>query len=228
MSPLWRERVSVGLCPDRLVLPGRGAPRSMAVEPAGEPLWRAAVDALPAALAACPHRQPRSVRVVLSHHFVRYALLPWSAALGSEAAWLAYAQHRFAAVHGAQAAQWTLRIAPTAWRGARIACATETALLEALRARLGERKVRLASVQPHLMTAFNAARRDLPRPACWLVVAEAGRLALALIERGAWRALRSRRLGADWRDALPALLERESALLGLPQAPPALLASAIG
>lgn len=220
MSPSWPERASAGLCPGRLVLRRAGKTRTVDVAPD----WRAAVEALPAALG---ERPPRRLRVVLSHHFVRYALLPWNPALKSEEAWRAYAEHRLAAVYGASDAPWALRVSATAPRGARIACATEQALLDALQAALRARGVRLDSVQPHLMSAFNRERRRLGRASRWLVVEEAGRLALALIERGAWRVLRSRRVDAQWREALPALLARETALLGLDAAPPPLVASAL-
>jgi hypothetical protein len=59
------------------------------------------------------------------------------------------------------------------------------------------------------------------------VVEEAGRVALALIERGAWRSLRSRRVDARWRDALPMLLAREGALLGQESPLPPFVASAL-
>jgi len=226
VSLSWPEPPRAGLCPDRLVL-GRGAAtRVIGVAPAeGAPAWRAAVDALPAALGA---RAPRRLTVILSHHLVRYALLPWSAALKSDDAWRAYAEHRLAAVYGAPAAPWALRIATTAPRGARLACAVEQALLDALQAKLRERGVRLASVQPHLMAAFNGARRRLRGASVWLVVEEAGRLALAAIERGAWRSLRCRRVDAHWREDLPMLLAREAALAGreAPLAP--FVASALG
>jgi hypothetical protein len=217
VSLSWPERASIGLCPGRLVLSRAGKTRVLDTGPD----WRAALEALPAALGARP---PRRLTVILSHHFVRYALLPWNPALKSQDAWRAYAEHRLAAIYGAPAAPWALRVAVTAPRGARIACAAEQALLDALRAALG---ARLASVQPHLMHAFNRERRGLRRASRWLVVEEAGRLALALIERGAWRALRCRRVDADWRAALPALIEREAALLGLDAAPPPLVAAAL-
>lgn len=217
MSPMWPERARLGLCPGRLVLSRAGKTRVLDTGPD----WRAALEALPAALGTQP---PRRLTVILSHHFVHYALLPWNPALRSEDAWRAYAEHRIAALYGAPAAPRALRVAATAPRGARIACATEQALLDALRSTLGGR---LESVQPHLMHAFNRERRALRRASRWLVVEEAGRLALALIERGAWRALRCRRVGGDWRAALPALIQREAALLGLAAAPPPLVASAL-
>lgn len=225
MSLSWLERARLGLCPERIVLRRRGKEQAHRVTPLeGAPAWRAAVDALPGALG---ERAPRRLDVILSHHFVRYALLPWSEALRTEAAWLAYARHRLAELHGAPLEGWALRVSASAPRGARIACATEQALLDALRGKLAQRGVRATSVQPHLMAAFNRERRALRGASCWLVVEEAGRLALACFERGAWTALRVRRAGARRSEALPLLLQRESALLGRERPLPAHRASVL-
>jgi hypothetical protein len=70
-------------------------------------------------------------------------------------------------------------------------------------------------VQPFLVAAFNRIRRTIGNASCWIVVEEPGRLTLALIQRGAWVAIRSRRSDERWRLALPEMLERESAFLGL-------------
>jgi hypothetical protein len=75
--------------------------------------------------------------------------------------------------------------------------------------------VRLASVQPFLVAAFNRIRKTVGNGSCWIVVEEPGRLTLALIQRGMWVAIRSRRADKSWRTVLPEMLERESAFLGL-------------
>lgn len=222
MSLLRRDRLRIGLAPDRLVLAGyRRALRTRLVReevvpvPAGEPPhWQAALDALPAALGRPGPGRPE-VTVILSNHFVRYALLPWNASLKTDAEWAALARHRLEAVHGPAAGSWALRICETAPRGARIASTADTALLDALEARLAECRADLVSVQPYLMAVFNRVRAEIGNESCWLVIAESGRLTLALIERGSWRALRSRRIGDGWQAGLPDLLERESAVLAL-------------
>ena len=72
------------------------------------------------------------------------------------------------------------------------------------------------------MAAFNrlksGIRNMVGNGACWIVVEEPGRLTLAMNQRGAWLAIRSRRVDARWRGALPEILERESAFLGLDRA----------
>src|SRR6185503_3858996 len=79
-------------------------------------------------------------------------------------------------------------------------------------------QVHLVSVQPFLVAAFNRIRQTVGNGSCWIVVEEPGRLTLALIQRGAWLAIRSRRSDERWRVVLPEILERESAFLGLDQA----------
>lgn len=218
MSLSWPRQLRASLFPNRLVITGvppRTATQEVvALAPAPTP-WQAAVDALPDALARHAPRRAE-LTCVLSNHFVRYVLLPWNAQLQTEAAWLALARHRLAGIYGQQADAWTLRVTATAPRGPRIACAIETALLAALQAKTAGGHARLASVQPHLMAAFNAVRRRLPGASCWLVVEEAGCLLLALIEGGIWRSVRRRRAPASDPAALDALLESEGALLGLP------------
>jgi len=217
-----RERLRIGLAPGRVVIARDGGmlsarpPRagSIAVEPhAGLPRWQPAVDALAAALTQ-PGTAKCRATVILSSHFARYAVLPWNATLKNDEEWRAYAQHRLQAVHGSVIEDWELRVCETAPRGARIACAVDRALLDALEAAVAGNGGRLESVQPYLMSAFNRARLATDA-SCWFVVEEPGRLTLALIEDGTWRSVRGRRVDSRWRHALADILERESAALGL-------------
>jgi hypothetical protein len=174
--------------------------------------WRGTVSVLAEVLK--PHKG-REAGVVLADQFVRYALLPWSAAVRTPEQWLALARHRFAALHGAAAAEWDVKVAETAPSGPRLACAVDRELVEALSAAFAGAGVGLASVQPFLVAAFNRIRGRIGAGSYWIVVEEPGRLTLALIQRGAWVAIRTRRSDARWRLVLPEILERESAFLGL-------------
>ena len=209
MSPLWRKpkAMRIGLCPHRILI---SESKPVALE--GEGDWRSAVEALPAVLAG---RKASEASVVLADQFVRYALLPWNPTLKSDEQWLAFARHRFGAIHGASSAQWDLKVTETAPMGPRLVCAVERSLIEALAAKFVAAKIALVSVQPFLVAAFNRIRTHVGTGSCWIVVEEPGRLTLALIQRGAWMAIRSRRSDARWREALPDILERESAFLGL-------------
>jgi hypothetical protein len=174
--------------------------------------WRGALDALPEILKS---HENREASVVLADQFVRYALLPWNKAIKSSEQWLALARHRFGALHGTIAAEWDVKVTETAPLGARLACAVDRELIEALASCFVTAGVRLTSVQPFLVAAFNRIRQTVGNGSCWIVVEEPGRLTLALIRRGAWVAIRSRRSDGRWMGLLPEILERESAFLGL-------------
>ncbi len=219
---LCRDQLRISLGSKWLALAGygRGLRPSLtrkeiiAVESAEDSAsWQAAVDALPAALASAGRRRT-DVTVILSNHFVRYALLPWNAALKTQSEWLALARHRFISVHGPMAEDWVIRIAKTGREGPRIASAIDRTLLAALEENVCG-PASLVSVQPYLMAAFNRLRAMIGQASCWLVVEEPGRLTLALIENGVWRAIRGRRKDEFWRMTLSEILERESALLAL-------------
>jgi hypothetical protein len=177
----------------------------------GAPEWQGAVEALEKVL---PSLKGEEAAIVLADRFVRYALLPWSDTLKTHEQWLGLARHRFGAIHGPVANDWEIKFAGTAPAGPRLACAVDRALVEEIGARAGAHQVRLVSVVPFLVAAFNKVR-DMTGGSCWLVVEEPGRLTLALFLKGVWVAIRSRRADERWRRVLPEIIERESAFLGL-------------
>jgi hypothetical protein len=214
VSLLWRNHLRISLAADRLVLRANRS-RTSVVEVQTNPNdteWRAAVAALPAVLAGFRNHD---VSVVLADQFVRYALLPWNAALKTGEQWLALARHRLAAVHGAAAAEWDVKLTETAPAGPRLACAVDRALLDEIAATFTAANAALIAVQPFLVAAFNRIRTKIGSGSCWLVIEEPGRLTLAFIQHGVWVAVRSRRADRGWRAALPELIERESAFLAL-------------
>lgn len=221
MSLSWRKHLRVSLCADRLVLAGyarglrTGKPKGNVVPVQILPNaaeWRGAVDALPEVLST--HKN-HDVSIVIADQFVRYVLLPWHAALKTDAQWMTLARHRLTTVHGAAAASWDIKLTETAPMGPRLACAMDRELIQELEAKFVAANTRLVSVQPFLVTAFNRIRRTIGKDSCWLVIEEPGRLTLAFIQRGVWVAIRSRRSDHRWRETLPELIERESTFLAL-------------
>ena len=195
-------RAHVALCPDRLVVARRKHRWTRRIEGALHPADGDAV----ATLARLMGKEP--ITVILSSHFVRYCVLPWSPALKSHDDWLAFAQHSFQATYGASTASaWHYRVSGRG-RTARVATAVDIALVNALRA-----LPQVASIQPYLMAAFNQRRSAIGTDS-WLVLQESGRLTVALISAGEWRLARTRRIDADWQDALASILDREAAAFG--------------
>ena len=229
MSRWSAERLRIGLAPDRVEVVrlgarlSRAAPRAQTVPCAGtstgtdgQPPWQAALDALPAALAGLATRGD-AVAVVLSNHFVRYQLLPWQEELSAPAEVEAWARLRLEQTYGAAAAQWTIRTCDDGYGRPQLACAVDGALIDQLGQCLAGLGLRLASLQPLLMAAYNDERRQLKGQTAFAIV-EAGRLCLGLLGPGGWREIASRRAGAD----AAATLEQELATLDA-QAEPAQL-----
>jgi hypothetical protein len=207
LSWLRKKPLRIGLGAKRIMVSG-----GKAVEVQSSVDWRGALGALPEILKA--HKGVEA-SVVLADQFARYALLPHNDAVKTSPQWLALARHRFGALHGAVAADWEVKVTQTAPLGARLACAVDKELVESLISCFVAAGVRLISVQPFLVAAFNRIRKAVGNGSCWIVVEEPSRLTLALLQRGAWVAIRSRRSDDRWRVVLPEILERESAFLGL-------------
>jgi hypothetical protein len=196
VSRLFPERVRVRLSPAEVLAGGR----SIACDPAlGAEPWQGAV----AALKTLEWTQACRVTVVLSNHFVRYAVLPWSEGL-TPAEEDAYLRHHFAKIHGERAKAWTLRASEDRRGVPRLASAIDSAFLEELESAFPkDGKARLASVQPELMEAINRWRDAIPAAGAWLVLAEPERACLAMHREGGWRSVQNAK--GEWLT----LLERE-------------------
>ena len=232
MSPWSHRELRVVVCPDQLALWPvqrtlglRGLRRTLA-EPhivscdnaSGTAPWRAALQALETALPG--HANGKlAATVILSNHFLRYALVPWRAELADAEEDLTFARHCFAKVYGKSAQQWELRLSQEAPEMPRLASAVDTELLDGLRAVFDGAGIPLRSIQPHLMAAFNGFRGRRQQPSAWFALLEPGNLCLALQQQGRWSRVRSLRIDRAWRVELPLILEREAVLADDPAVP---------
>jgi len=208
VSLSFSDRLLIGLAPAAVSLvrvsgvlrPRIGEARIAACDPAlGAQPWQGAVAALsemklPAGKAT----------VVLSNHFVRYALVPWSDALSGEEEESAYVRHHFARIHGERARGWAMRAAEGPAGAPRLASAIDAQLLAAIKQLFSRgTKARLVSVQPYLMAVFNRWRGSIPSGGAWLVLIEADRACALLHDGRRWQSVHNAR--GSWL----ALIERE-------------------
>lgn len=237
MSPLLRDKLLIALSPDRLVLlrqsgglrPKLLAHAAISAAPGVEAAapWKPVLDHLARLLPAGNKWQDANVSVVLSNHFARYQLVPWSAAVTSREERDAYVREVYAQVYGEGTGSWALRISETGFDSPWLACAVDRALIDQLEEAVTHGKSRLVSVMPHLMSVFNASRANIRSKDAWFVQVERGRLLLALILNGHWYALSSRQIeGENWHRELPLLLDREAQLRGLSHVPRGVYVSA--
>jgi hypothetical protein len=151
------------------------------------------------------------VDIVLSNHFVQYAVLPPSSGLNSDAERLALARIVFTRQYGSLSQDWEIRVTPAGKQEPSLACALPKSLLAAV-AKTVTAPLRLRSVRPILMNVFNATRRTFNKDESCLIIAESGRLTLGWMRDGQWRKVASRATAPDDADAL-ATLFRQGALL---------------
>ena len=170
--------------------------------------WRAAVDALSVAL-----REPRArVEIVLSDHFVRYVLIPWSAELVGDAERLGFARMAFRDLYGPLADGWDLCLDEQPAGQAAFACAVDRALVSSLRDVVGRAGGHLVALVPSLSDCINRHRSALRARDFCLVSAEPGRVSLAFHSRSGWQTVRSRRTDGPLAETLPTLLKQEMAV----------------
>ncbi|BCX67325.1 hypothetical protein [Pseudomonas izuensis] len=156
-------------------------------------------------------RAGSELTVVISGHFSRFCLVPWSDQIGSPDELLGFAQLCFEDLYGAPSQPWSLVLSAEPAGYDRIATALPQDLLERLRTLVSGRGLRLRSVQPYLMAAFNHFDRSFDAGDFLFVVAEPVRSVLLLAREGRWTAVRS--VGSSDSDAaLSALIGRESQL----------------
>lgn len=224
MSLLWRDRLSIALYPDRVVLvrQQRGLNKRIVhkqqelVTPEKQaPAWTTALAELDAMLA--PNNAPEGksyagceLRVVLASPLVRYlALAPLAISMSAEEQ-TAYVQGAFQEIYGAVAETWQVQVNDAAPDEAIVAVATDRALLQGLDAIATKYQLKLNAVQPHLMQAFNMLSHKLKQTHAYFAVVEPQRVLIAKLNAGKWQHLRMLPRETDWANQLGQLVERES------------------
>jgi hypothetical protein len=217
VSRLWRDRLLVSLAPDAVAAARIAgglrariiAKQTLDCDPAfGAEPWQGAVAAL-AALAGPLQGERMKVTVVLSNHFVRYTIVPFDPGVAGPDEEIALARFHFAKIHGERAKGWHIRMTEEPRGAPRLASAVDAGLLEAISAcfpRSGT--LRLASVQPYLMSAFNLWRSNM-KGESWLLLVEPRRACLALLGARKWLAVHSSRGEFSSTDEWSAFLDRQ-------------------
>jgi len=195
VSRLWRERLLVSLAAGEVCWLRFGgltkrrvlAKRAIQVDPNyGPEPWQGAVAALRTESEAW-NKDALSVSVVLSNHFVRYALVPPSKGVSGAEEELALARYHFSRLYGEQSQSWEIRLSADRSNGQYLASAIDPGLLQSLRDCFPEgKRARLVSVQPLLMSAFNCWRAQFPKSGAWFLLLESERACLALMSGRTW------------------------------------------
>ena len=222
MSRLWPDKTWAVLCPEQLQVlrPGRRWPRHPAFSFAETfaaatdgPRWQPALHALQRFLATA-ETGTGAIDVVLSNHFVRYLLVPWSAQIGSAEEFRNCAAAMFEEIHGEVSSQWHVSVSAERSGAPRLAAAVDRSLVADIRTAVAATHLRLASVQPYLMAAYNrVARAHTGRDFVFMLL-EAGRACIVVAQGGKWCHV-STAAAPEGEQALSSLLAREMQLADL-------------
>ena len=172
--------------------------------------WAVALETLDRLLGEHP-RPGAELSVVISGHFSRFCLVPWSEQISSPGELLGFAQLCFEDLYGVPTQPWSMVLSAEPAGYERVATALPQDLLTQLRTLVTGRGLRLRSVQPYLMAAFNHFDKSLDAGDFLFVVAEPVRSVLLMAREGRWASVRS--VGSSDSDAaLTALIGRENQL----------------
>jgi hypothetical protein len=212
VSPRWRDEVAIYLAPHRLALARRAGLRRRVVAEADVAVPAGAAGDFGPALArlsevlADPAWRRASARTVVADHpWARYAVVPWVATRLDAAGRLAHARYVLGDTYGEGVADWAVTLADTPPGRPYVACAMPATLRGALEDALAPARIKLVSLQPQLVVAFNAWRRRLPANDAWFVSVGDGFLSAVYLRRGAWERVHTARLPPDWGDELERL-----------------------
>jgi len=218
VSLLLRDELRIKLSPEMVAMVRRGrglnsevvARHAVACTAAAHDAtpWASMLDSLEKGLSTVESEKSDAL-VVLSNHFVRYALVPWSELISDQDEVQAFIRQCFTRIYGADAQNWALRVSHGGYGETQVASAIDQGLLDELERVVVAHGMKLVSLQPYFMTIFNQWRHRMQGSVVWFVVAETGRLCISQLRQGSWQSLRTLKVGDDWQVALKNLLERE-------------------
>jgi len=151
-------------------------------------------------------------RILVSNVLVRYAVIPAGSQLLEAEDEVALARLKFQQVHGGALADWEVRLGGLLSGKDQVAAAFERVWLDRLRAILGAARLRVRSIEPLLMRAFNRSRGRIKGSSFWFAHAEPDLLMLARVQDGNWVSLTGTQLQSPLARVLPAQV-REARLL---------------
>lgn len=223
MLPLWCDRLKIVLTPEHVSLVRLSSglsPREVfnktmvcAAPKHDEAAWQPALRVMRQLL-----RQAGSTKanaeMIISNHFVRYQLVKAQADLSSMEEEQGFVRFSFTEVFGGEAARWSMRWGSGLDLAPQVASAIDQGLLDNVANIFAEAGIKLTSLQPYLMTAFNYVCQSIDAKPVLFVLVEHGRLCIALLKDGDWKSLNSAKLGLDWATELPNVIEREYQRIG--------------
>lgn len=234
MLRLSRSRLLISLAPDTVSWLKLGGQKPEVVARStvsadsgyGGESWQGALATL-RTIAQDWRKDSATVTIVLSNHFARYVLVPPTDGINGAKEENALALFYFSKVHGERSHGWDLRLGDAQGKEPRLACAIDTPLIDALRECFPVKgALKLVSVQPLLMSAFNCSRSQLPAEGAWMLLIEAQRACLGLVAGRRWVTVQNLKGDFSNEQAWVQLLDQARLRIDLPRSPDAVFVHA--
>jgi hypothetical protein len=174
--------------------------------------WMVGIQQLDKSLESLDLPYNTELSLTLATDLVRYIILPGHEIVMSSNEKVGYAQAAFREIYGAVADSWKISINDIAPTQPTLACAIDGSMYEAITELAQKYKLKLKSVQPYLMTAFNKLFSNIKNANASFIVVEQTRIATIFLERGVCQQVNIEKFTSDWQINLEETLSRNELL----------------
>lgn len=233
MSLLWPDHLLITLSPGQIELvhsSGRFAPSIISKK-----LIPIEVAASGSHFDCLPHLEQlfegverrMNATIILSNHYVRYTIIPWSIELKGDQERLALAQVCLERIYGDVVNRWSIKVSEARFGQPALVSAIDIELFEILHALGDSTKVKIKSIQPRLMHVINQYVTNIQEPSFRLAMLEPHHLCMLSVQDEVCVDVKSLRIGEDWERELDIALSRES-VVAVEQIKPYLVLNGLG
>ena len=174
-------------------------------------IWQQSCTRLESLLEANKNKSNTPITILVGSDLVRFLMLPPQQVMMNKQEKTAYAAAAFQEIYGANASDWEIKHHDNAPNQPRIVAAIDKNLITRVNQIVSKNHLKLNSLQPYVMTAFNQATKYFAKANTYLAIVEMNRLTLIFIKSGCYQQLRSHVISDDWLADLKKILLRESA-----------------
>ena len=176
------------------------------------PIWQQAIVQLDKLLSAMQIKPGTRLNITLASEFVRYLSLPALQIRMNAAEKLAYVAAAYQDVYGEVVNDWAIKLHDAPSNEATLAAAIDKKLMAEITQVALKHQLKINSVQPYLMRAFNTLANQISHASGYLVIVELKRLLLVNLQNGKYQHLRAFAISDNWQSEFKNLMLRESFL----------------
>lgn len=182
-----------------------------------KPIWQPSCSSLESLLEAGKYKLNTPITILIGSDLTRFLILPPQQIVMKSHEKAAYAKAAFQEIYGNTATDWEIKYHNNAPDQPAIVAAIDKNLLTTINLIAQKKQLKLNSVKPYVMSAFNASAKHFQQSNTYLAIVESNRLTLIFISSGRYKQLRSHLItdnwiSDNWQADFKKILLRESAI----------------